>query len=81
MNIAVTYRTAQALKDAGLEQPTPAVGQFWYSENAGLFILHGGFSDESKRQLFEKTRQILDENSVLAGIDIEAEWKKVCRYL
>lgn len=59
-----------------------AVGQFHLKINGiEQTVSHlTGFSDESKRRLFEKTLQILDENSVGAGIDIEAEWKKVCPY-
>lgn len=36
-----TFETAKALKDAGLEQPTPAAGQFWYSKSGDLFVSNG----------------------------------------
>jgi len=39
MKRITTFKTAADLKAAGLTQPEPAPGQFWYNPDFGLFVV------------------------------------------
>jgi hypothetical protein len=42
----ITHRTAQTLKAAGFPQPPFQIGQIWYSENGGTYLITGISSDD-----------------------------------
>jgi hypothetical protein len=36
-----THETSQKIKDAGFQQPAFSVGQIWYTENGGTYLISG----------------------------------------